>query len=186
TKVFNTFEGGAVISHTREMKEKIDRLRSFGYIDEEHIQGIGLNGKMNEFQSAVGLVQLKYIKGLINKRKVVSDYYKENLKSIEGISVPEANMDYIHNFAFFPIIVTEQYSLSRDELYELLKLKGIHTRKYFYPLISNLIDYRNLRSSKVSNLPVSNKIANMILCLPIYPDLKKETMDRLMKLVSNR
>lgn len=172
TKVFNTFEGGAIISRDSATKQRIDYLKNFGFAGETTIMGPGINSKMNEVQAAMGLLQLKSFNQNIEKRKLISDSYRSLLNSIKGISMLPEPQNTTSNFAYFPIFIDEKnYGISRDELYEKLKQNNIYARRYFYPLISNFTMYRGLDSANPSNLPVAEKSANSVICLPIYPDL---------------
>ncbi len=172
TKVFNTFEGGAIISHKMKDKEYIDQLKNFGFVDQINIQTIGINAKMSELNSAVGLVQLKYIKKSIHKRKLISNLYYRKLEEIKSIKLPTLKSNINYNFAYFPIEIIPNKEASRDELYEFLKSKNIFARRYFYPLISETKAYENICSEEKKDLINSHKLANQILCLPIFPDLK--------------
>lgn len=183
TKIFNTFEGGAIISHTKEMKDKIDKLKNFGIEDEITINAIGLNGKMNEISAAFGLLQLKYIHHVISSRKKIFDYYSKNLDK-KYFRQPTNNAEK-SNYSYLPVILNSNYPISRDELYEILKEHGIFARKYFYPLISNLPMYSNILSASQMNLPVANEISKKILCLPIYPDLNEKSIDRVLDVLNN-
>ncbi|WGP00384.1 DegT/DnrJ/EryC1/StrS family aminotransferase [Saccharophagus degradans] len=178
TKVFNTFEGGAVISSTAEQKEKIDRMKNFGITDEVSVVETGINGKMNEFQSALGLLQLKNVGQAIRGRGELSARYDEALASVRGVSIMSHMAAEHHNYAYYPLLIEENYSISRDELYEKLRDERIFTRRYFYPLISSFSMYNHLPSSCAANLPCANAIANQVLCLPLYPDLCFDEQDR--------
>lgn len=173
TKVFNTFEGGAIICPDAKTKQRIDYLKNFGFADEVTVVAPGINGKMNEFQAALGLLQLQHIQHCINQRQQIDAHYRQALGSIEGIEIPYIPADTEHNYSYFPILVTEQYPLSRDALYWSLREAGIYARRYFYPLISDFSMYRGLPSAAQQNLPKANKISRQILCIPIYPDLKE-------------
>lgn len=174
TKVFNTFEGGAIISHDSKTKERIDRLKNFGIADELTVTAPGINGKMSEINAAFGLLQLKYIEKAVSKREEISDRYRNELVDIKGIVIPDMPKNATCNFSYFPIIVTDEYSLDRDGLYQLLKNNSILTRRYFYPLISNMPMYRGLESAKVNNLLNANYIADRILCLPIFSSMTED------------
>ena len=172
TKVYSTIEGGAIICHTEEMKHHIDNLKNFGFRGETVVEEPGINAKLNEFQAAYGLLQLKYIDGFIAKRKLITEYYFELLKDTKGIRFLPCMEDITHTYSYFPILIDEKaYGKSRDELYEKLKENNIFTRRYFYPLISSFEPYRELKSAKMENLPIANKVALEILCLPIFVDL---------------
>lgn len=179
TKVFNTFEGGAIICPDAKTKQHIDHLKNFGFVDETTVVATGINGKMSEINAAFGLLQLQHIDTAIAKRAEVDAHYRQALANTQGITIPEL-LDYEgHNFSYFPILVEKDYPLSRDELYQHLKSHGIHARRYFYPLISDFPMYRCLPSAKASNLPNAREIADKVLCLPIYPDLTEEDLRRI-------
>jgi len=139
---------------------------------------------MNEVQAALGLVQLKHHAKNIEKRKTIAETYRKNLKDIKGISLLPELEKTDSNYSYFPIFVDEkEYGMSRDELYEKLKQHGIFGRRYFYPLISEFSMYKGLDSAKPDNLPVAEKIAEQVICLPIYPDLKFENIKRLAEIL---
>jgi dTDP-4-amino-4,6-dideoxygalactose transaminase len=183
TKVFNTFEGGAIVSSDSETKKKIDNLKNFGFINEVGVIAAGINGKMSELNSAFGLLQLKYIQDELEKRGVVDKLYRNSLSNIKGISIPSLNINATANFSYFPILVEDEYPISRDELYEKLKSNEYYSRRYFYPLISNFPMYSSLKSAHQSNLPIANNIADKILCLPIYSNLSHEHIHDLCELI---
>jgi len=185
TKVFNTFEGGAIISHTPEMKKRIDDLKNFGFQSQVVVEGIGINGKMNEVQSAMGLLQLKYIDSVIEKRKQITELYRKKLKNIKGITFLDNQENTNHNYAYFPIFINEDdYGISRDDLYKKLKQNNIFGRRYFYPLISQFDEYINFPSASKNNLPNAEKMSNEVICLPIYPDLGKEQIKRIITIIN--
>jgi dTDP-4-amino-4,6-dideoxygalactose transaminase len=171
TKVFNTFEGGAIICPDAKTKQRIDYLKNFGFADEVTVVAPGINGKMNEFQAALGMLQLQHIQACIDKRKQIDDIYRQELQIVKGIDTPALITDAEHNYSYFPVLVNESYPLMRDTLYQKLRDAGIYARRYFYPLISQFPMYRSLPSAASHNLPVATRIANQVLCLPIYPDL---------------
>lgn len=172
TKVFTTFEGGAIICHDEKMKKRIDFLKNFGFANEITVVAPGINAKMNEFSAALGLFQLKYFNQAIEKRKKVAQVYRKKLKGIKGIKFLENIPNVQHNYAYFPILINEkEFGLSRDQVYDKLKKFNIFTRRYFYPLISQFPIYRDLLSANPSNLQIAEKITKEILCLPIFTDL---------------
>ena len=175
TKVFTTFEGGAIVCHDEKMKRRIDYLKNFGFADEVTVVAPGINAKMNELQAAFGLLQLKYIDKAIQKRKRIALLYREKLKGLKGITLLHEKPEVNYNYSYFPVLIdSEEYNLTRDEVYSLFKEHNIFSRRYFYPLISSFPTYKGLPSAEPSNLPVAEKIANQVLCLPIYPDLAEE------------
>jgi len=172
TKVFNTMEGGAIICHDAATKKRIDYLKNFGFANETTIMAPGINSKMNEMQAALGLVQLKHYHENIKKREYIVQIYRKELTGLKGINLMPEPENTESNHAYFPIFINEkEYGISRDQLYEKLKNNNIHGRRYFYPLISDFSMYKGLDSSNPSNLPVATKMANEVICLPIYPDL---------------
>ena len=172
TKVFNTFEGGAIVCHDEKTKKRIDYLKNFGFADEITVVAPGINAKMNEFQSALGLLQLKYIDKEIQKRKVIAKKYREGLAGIKGLNYLSNIQNVKHNYQYFPIFINKiTFGKSRDEVYEYLKKQNIYTRRYFYPLISQFPTYRELPSAALNNLPIAERIANEVLCLPMFGDL---------------
>jgi len=179
TKVFNTFEGGAIVCHDRTMKLRIDSLKNFSLSDDIAVVEPGLNGKMSEFQAAFGLLQLRTVALAIEKRKRVDALYREGLAGVEGIEVIGRLVDVDPNFSYFPILVKPSYPLTRDQLFQRLGERGIVARRYFFPLISDFAAYRDLPSAQSANLPVATRIAREVLCLPIFPHLDESTVRRI-------
>ena len=184
TKVFNTFEGGAIISPDLETKIKIDQLKNFGHDGEINVLAPGINGKMSEFNAALGLLQLRHIDEAIAARKDIDAAYRKGLSGIRGIQCLAGDGAQVSNYAYFPILVNERYAISRDALYEELKTIDIYTRRYFYPLISDFSMYRDMSSSSSDNLPNAKRIASQILCLPIYPGLDPEIISKICLFIS--
>ena len=175
TKIFNTFEGGAIVCHDEKTRRRIYFLRNFGFADEVTVIGPGINAKMNELQSAFGLVQLRYIDEYIRKQKEIAELYRAGLDGIRGLRYLNDINGINHTYSYFPVLIDpELYGLTRDEVYEMLKKHNIYGRRYFYPLISQFPTYRSLPSSKPENLPVATKAASQVICLPIYPDLNHD------------
>lgn len=183
TKVFNTFEGGAIVCPDAKTKQRIDFLKNFGFADEVTITATGINGKMSEFNAALGLLQLQHIDKALQLRGCIDARYRELLEGVPGIQCFPHHPDATPNHAYFPILVTSEFPLARDELYGRLRTAGIFTRRYFYPLISAMPMYRGLASAQSDNLPVANRIASQILCLPIYPDLPLEEVENIATLI---
>ena len=187
TKVYNTVEGGALICHDEATKKRIDYLKNFGFADETTVVAPGINSKMDELRAAYGLLNLKQVDEAIAKRKHVAELYKEELKGIPGIRFLNDIEGVRHNYSYFPIFITEKdYGMSRDSLYQKLKENNILGRRYFYPLISNFPVYRGFESSRPDNLPVATKLAEQVLCLPMYADLTDDDVDRVVSVVIGR
>lgn len=183
TKVFNTFEGGAIICPDAKMKQRIDNLKNFGFVDETTVVAPGINAKMNEMQAAFGLVQLQHIDEALHKRTEKYQRYCELLQGIPGIDFFTAAENVEWNHAYFPITVDAQYPLSRNALYDALKAAGFHGRRYFYPLISSFSMYRHFPSAQAQNLPMASEIAERILCLPMFPELSDTDQQSIAELI---
>jgi len=184
TKVFNTFEGGAIVCPDAKSKVRIDQLKNFGYVGEVTVVAPGINGKMSEFNAALGLLQLKYINQALARRKEIDAAYRERLKGVKGISCLNDASETVANYAYFPILVDAGYPIGRDDLYRKLKDSGIHPRRYFYPLISDFPMYRSLPSARRENLPMATAAAQQVLCLPIYPDLDMSVVEEIVRFIA--
>lgn len=184
TKVYTTFEGGAIVSPDAKTKQRIDFLKNFGFADEVTVMATGINGKMNEFQAALGLLQLKHLEHALAARKEVDHRYRSALSRVPGITCPGAAESVEPNFAYFPIFVEAEYRAGRDDLYEKLRGQGIYARRYFYPLISDMPMYRALASASRENLRKAREVAQKVLCLPIFSDLSNEAQARVIAGIS--
>jgi len=174
TKVFNTAEGGALITTDLKLKQRVDYLKNFGFADEVTVIAPGTNGKMNELQAALGVVQLRHINREIERRQEIDALYRERLSALPGIRLMQPLEGATQNYAYFPIFVDDsEYPISRDALYAALKTRGLLGRRYFYPLISEFPTYRELPSS--TRLPTALTISRQVLCLPLYSALDHAT-----------
>jgi len=195
TKVFNTIEGGALVCHSKEMKEKIDHLKNFGFEDEVTVVAPGINSKMDEMRAAYGLLNLKQVDQAIAARKEVARKYVEALKDVKGIKLFDYEIEqttthytlhtthFSWNFAYFPILITEDYPISRDKLYAKMKVANVLGRRYFYPLITEFDPYKDYSSAAKENLPVANKIADSVICLPMHHQLSDEDIKRVLECI---
>lgn len=183
TKVFTTFEGGAIVCPDAKTKQRIDYLKNFGFADEVTVTIPGINGKMSEINAAFGLLQLKHIDQALARRKSIEARYREALAGIAGITLLAPPPDTQGNASYFPILVDGDYPLSRDALYQKMRDAGVYGRRYFYPLISDMPMYRGLPSAKAENLQHARQKADSVICLPIYPSLTDDQIDRVVSLV---
>ena len=184
TKVYNTIEGGALICHDEKTKKRIDYLKNFGFAGETTVIAPGINGKMDEVRSAYGLLNLKQVDAAIEARRLVAVRYREALRPIKGITFFDDMPCVRHNYSYFPIFIdAESYGMTRDDLYFKMKENNVLGRRYFYPLISDFSTYRELESAKVENLPVSVKIADSVVCLPMYHGLSEGDVERILELI---
>ena len=182
TKAFNTFEGGAIICPNAKIKQRIDHLKNFGFVDETTVVAAGINGKMNEFSAALGMLQLKHFNSIVARRKEIDGVYRRELAGVQGIRCLD-QAERSSNFTYFPILLQPDYPLSRDAVYQKLRDNGIYCRRYFYPLISEFPMYRGLPSAGQDNLPVATATAARVLCLPIYPTLRSEDQQRVIDVI---
>lgn len=183
TKVFNTFEGGAIICPDAKTKKRIDQLKNFGFVDEVTVVAPGINGKMSEINAAFGLLQLRHIDAAMQRRSAIDKQYRDGLKGIEGIKFVDESGQRVANYSYLPILVEHGYPLTRDELYEKLKVNNIFARRYFYPLISDFPMYRGMKSAQRENLPVAAHVSEKVLCLPIYPALEDIAVQEIIALI---
>ena len=186
TKVFNTFEGGAIICPDAKTKLRIDQLKNFGFVDETTVVAPGINGKMSEINAAFGMLQLKHIDAALARRQEIDATYRKLLKEVKGIRCLQDSGEAVANYSYFPILVESDYPLSRDDLYQKLKDQGIFARRYFYPLITDFPMYRGLPSAHRENLPVATAAAQKVMCLPIYPALTQADQMRVIDVIAER
>lgn len=186
TKVFNTIEGGAMVMHDAEMKNRIDYLKNFGFAGETEVVGPGINSKMDEVRAAYGLLNLRQVDAAIEARHQVAIRYREALRDVPGITFFEDMPGVRHNYSYFPIFVdAEEYGITRDELYFKMKDSGVLGRRYFYPLISSFSTYRGLPSAAPENLPQAHKMADSVICLPMHHGLVEDDLERVINLIHN-
>ena len=186
TKVYNTIEGGALICHSAEMKYHVDNLKNFGFRGETTVVAPGINSKMDEMRAAYGLLNLRQVDAAIEARKQVAEAYRSALRGVNGIQFFDDMLGVRHNYSYFPIFVDEeQYGISRDALYEKMKANNVLGRRYFYPLITDFDPYKDIPSANPANLPVANKIANQVICLPMHHALSDEDVKRVIDCVRN-
>lgn len=184
TKVFNTIEGGAVCFKDESLADKLSFLRNFGIAGAESVPFIGGNAKMNEFQAAMGICNLRHIDSEIKKRKVISDYYDERLNGIEGIMIPKSARVIKSNYAYYPIII-DGYKKTRNELDLILKKEGIVPRKYFYPLTNEFECYKDNPIISAHTTPVAKYLSDRVLVLPLYADLSLDSADEICNIIIN-
>ena len=184
TKVYNTIEGGALVMHDEQTKRRIDYLKNFGFAGETTVVAPGINSKMDEVRAAYGLVNLRQVDKAIEARRHVAEAYRKGLKDVPGIRFMDDIPGVRHNYAYFPIFVDEkEYGMSRDELYFKMKEHNVLGRRYFYPLISTFSTYRGLGSAHPDNLPVATRMAEQVICLPMYYGLTDEQIERILSLI---
>lgn len=184
TKVYNTIEGGALVMHDEKMKKRIDYLKNFGFADEVTVVGPGINSKMDEIRAAYGLLNLHQVDAAIEARQKVAIKYRKELRDVAGITFFDDMPDVKHNYSYFPIFVdASKYGMTRDELYSKMKEQNVLGRRYFYPLISTFSTYRGLDSANPSNLPNAHKMANSVICLPMYHNLRESEIERVINII---
>lgn len=184
TKVFNTFEGGAIVCADAAMKARVAKLRNFGFADTWTVDAPGTNAKMSEFQAAFGLLQLRYADDVIARRGAIAARYSAGLRPIEGIGLFEAQAGWQLNHSYYPMLLAEALADQRDALCDRLRQAGIHARAYFWPLVSDHSVYRDLPSAQ-ADMPVARDFARRILCLPLYPDLAPRHVERAVAIIAD-
>lgn len=182
TKVFNTIEGGAVTYRDPLLGQKLNELKNFGISGPESVKYVGSNAKMNEFQAAMGICNLRHVDNEIAKRRKVSERYFSNLSEIKGIKLSLEQEGVKSNYAYFPVVF-DGYRKSRDEVFEQLQNEDIIARKYFYPLVNEFECYRDQHD--LNDTPVAKHIADRVLTLPLYADLSLEDVDRICEIIKS-
>ena len=184
TKVYNTLEGGALVMHDEQTKKRIDYMKNFGFAGETEVVAPGINSKMDEIRAAFGLLNLRQVDAAIEARHRVAIAYREGLRDVEGITFWNDQPNVRHNYGYFPIFVdASKYGMTRDELYFRMQERGIYGRRYFYPLISTFAPYRGLESASPQNLPVATRMAEEVICLPIYHELNTEDVQKVIEAI---
>jgi len=184
TKVFNTFEGGAIICPDARTKQRIDHLKNFGFVNETTVVAPGINGKMHEVSAAFGLLQLKHIDQALARRAEIDAHYRQRLSGTRGLHcLSRDRAGGADNHAYFPVMIDDDFPISRDALYHLMRKQNILVRRYFHPLISEFPMYRGLPSATPANLPVAHAVARRVLCLPIHPELRPAEADQVCDLI---
>lgn len=182
TKVFNTIEGGAVTFSDPDLKERLNNLKNFGITGPESVGFVGGNAKMNEFQAAMGICNLRHVDSEINKRKLVVERYQERLSGVPGIKLVSAQAGVKSNYAYFPVVF-DGYRMTRDEVAATLEKENIYVRKYFYPLTNSFECYKG--KFDIRQTPVAQYISERVLTLPLYADLSLEDVDRICDIILN-
>ena len=178
TKVYNTVEGGAVCTDKHGLRERLCQWRNFGITGPESVEYVGGNAKMDEFRAAMGICNLRHVKGEIARRKVVFDRYMECLSDLQGIRLPVDQPGVTRNYAYFPVLFDpEVFGATRDDVFDTLAREGINARKYFHPLVSDYACYAGRWDSR--DMPVARRAAAQVLCLPMYSDLSLSNVDRI-------
>ncbi len=181
TKVFNTIEGGCLTYNDDNLKNKISSIRNFGITGSGNVEYLGTNGKMNEFQAAMGMCNLKNIDADIEKRSIIDDMYRKRLTNIEGITLSPICSEIKRNFAYFPVVF-DGYKISRDGVAEKLSNQNIFARKYFYPITNEFECYKGKFGGET---PIAKSISENILCLPMYADLSLDDVNRICDIILN-
>ena len=181
TKVYNTIEGGAVAFSDHKIYEKLYNLKNFGIHGEELVTDVGANAKMNEFCAIMGLCNLKHIEDAMAERQKRYDFYMQNLKNVKGIRFFERDAEGNNNYAYFPILIEDDYGISRDELYNCLKENNIYPRKYFYPLTSDQACFKDMyRDDK---LECARELAKRVLVIPFYEKIDTNEMKKIINII---
>ena len=177
TKLYNSVEGGCLTYNNPDLVRKIYNLRNFGIRSEELVEEVGINGKMNEIQAAIGLLNLELFEKEQEKRSKVKAIYDNGLKDIKGIKIPQMPSNTTNSYQYYPIVIEDDYDLTRNQVYEKFKELNILTRKYFYPACHDYECYKNDLAVKLADLSVVDDLKNKVLCLPYYGNLEQEVIE---------
>lgn len=181
TKVFNSIEGGAVVYHDGGFGERLRKIKNFGISNAGEVDEIGTNGKMHEFTAAMGICNLRHLDEEIARRKSIDKLYREALAEVKGIRLNPIPEKGEPNYAYFPLVVEENFPCSRDELYERLLDENISASRRFYPLVSEFKCFRG--SFDTAATPVALRVSGQVLLLPLYSDLEMEEAERICRII---
>ncbi len=182
TKVFNTIEGGAVCFADDSLVPVLNDMKNFGINGPESVIYVGGNAKMNEFQAAMGICNLRHLEAEIAKRKAVVERYNERLSGVPGIRTNRQQKDVESNYAYYPVVF-DGFKKNRDEVFEELGKEGVTARKYFYPITNSFECYRDYPTAGVDKTPVAKYLGDRVLTLPLYADLSLEDVDRICDII---
>ena len=185
TKLFNTIEGGCLTYNDENLVKKIYNLRNFGIQSEEVVEDIGINGKMNEFQAAWGLLNLKQYREEQYRRNIIKEIYDNGLKDVKGIRIPQMPANTTNSYQYYPIVIEDEYGKTRDEIYDMFKKENIYTRKYFYPACHDYDCYKNDITVKMAELKITDDMKTRVLCLPFYGSLDKQIAEHICEVLKN-
>jgi dTDP-4-amino-4,6-dideoxygalactose transaminase len=183
TKIFNTLEGGALVSRDSRFLDRVSRMKNFGFDAAGEVASFGVNAKMNEVQAVFGLSVLDQVTQEVKARRQRCARYRQQLASVPGVGFQTIPTDVETTHQYMPILIRNDYGMSRQALCDFLSLHNVFPRKYFYPLCSNIPIYRGLKSSPAKKLPVANQISEQVLCLPLYGSLPLESIDQICELI---
>ncbi|MBR4100696.1 MAG: DegT/DnrJ/EryC1/StrS family aminotransferase [Oscillospiraceae bacterium] len=178
TKVYNTIEGGAVTFSDDSLVQLLNDLRNFGMSGPESVPYVGGNAKMNEFQAAMGICNLRHLEAEIAKRKTAVEQYRKRLSGVDGIKLCPEQEGVTSNYAYFPVVF-DGYRYTRDEVFAMLHEQEIIARKYFFPLTNSFECYAQYPTAGTEKTPVAAYLADRVLTLPLYADLSVEDVDRI-------
>ncbi len=180
TKVFHTIEGGGLTYKDSSLTQKFVQYRNFG-IDGQELACFGTNAKMNEFQAAMGVCNLRHIDNEIELRKKVFERYNEKLSNIDGLKLLSSDKTIKQNYAYYPILVEkEKFGMNRDELIDKLAKNDICARKYFYPLVS---ENKEFKEDLTFDTPNAKHYSRNVLCLPLYSSLSLDDVDKICNVI---
>ena len=180
TQVMTTFEGGAIICSSREQKERIDQIKNFSFVGNSKVNGLGMNGKLNEPAAAMGILQLKYLNKNINKRKSIFNKYLNGLSGIKKIKCISLSKHLEYNYAYCPVFFLEGFK-RRELVFSILESKNIFCRRYWFPLITENQVYSSSKKGKLKN---AKEMSESVLCLPIFYELSYEVVDQIILIIT--
>ena len=184
TKLLTTLEGGAVITNNMALSKKLRLFRNFGFDQTGQVNLIGLNGKLNEIQALIGILQLDNIEEILSKRKKIAKYYWEKLKNIPYLNLPPEYNNHEDNHSYLPVEVNKKSGINREKIFNTLASNNIFCKKYFDPIITNQPAYKKY-ISKNSSFKNAESLSKKILCLPIYPEMSLEDVDYIFNILKS-
>jgi len=180
TKIFPVGEGGAVTTSNSQIARHIDLARKFGDSGSGDTEFFGMNAKMQEFNAIIGMENLKLIDQYVKNRAQYAAVLTERLTQLPGISTQQIRPNVTVNFQNYAILIDEQeFGLSRDQVFDMLKADNIFTRKYFYPPLHRHQSYLEISRGGINSLALTEIIAEQVLCLPMYSVMTEEEIDKI-------
>lgn len=175
TKLYHSVEGGLIITRDPVLLKKMAYMRNFGFAGPEAFAELGINGKNSELHAAMGLVNLKYITDIHDRRRQLTHAYDKMLGKAKA-HAPSWHSGATMNYAYYPLIFESEQTALR--VFDALKRREIFVRRYFYPSLAKVLPYV---SPKV--MPITEDVAKRVLCLPMFYDLSLEEVDLISRII---
>jgi len=184
TKVFHTFEGGAITTNDDELADRCRLAKNFGFKGYDHVIAPGTNGKMSEVHAAMGAAMLELFPAIVEQNEKRYWIYQRGLGSLEGVRLMAYDEKEENNFQYVVIEIDEpRAGLSRDEILRLLHAENINARRYFYPGCHRMEPYRSDTSVDRDRLKRTEEVSERVICLPTGTGVRKEDVEQVARFI---